>query len=153
MKKFFLILPVTKSKIVITVDDQDAYRLRGEPWLIRRAMGSLQVYRKALGVNLSLAREILGVSDEGLCVIHVNNDATDFRRVNLKIISKAELLERARDLKKSNTKYGYCVRGHALTPENIMDNGYNGSCKTCHMKARRRSYQKRKRTHEFMAEA
>lgn len=89
MKKFRL-----ETGHVITVDDCDAYLLRSTVWVgyTSSSGGGLGVFRKrgAHDTTNSLAH-YLG-SQSGLpCVIHINGDACDFRRANLKACTREEM--------------------------------------------------------------
>lgn len=89
-KRFYFRLPVTREKVIVTVDDDDAYRLRSEHWLVRNNKGLIELNRFNNGCLLMFGRVLLGVTADGVCVAHKNGDSSDYRKENLVKMTRAE---------------------------------------------------------------
>ncbi len=145
-KKFYLLLPVTKEKIVITVDDGDAYRLRSEAWRIKKnRKGIIEVYKQKHGVSIGFGRELLGIKQDGGSATHKIVDPTDFRRSNLVLMDRKTFIKQIA-LPALEAGRGWhsdrCKRGHLLTAENIIQNGKCGRiCGICRREGRRATLQ------------
>jgi hypothetical protein len=145
-KKFYLMLP-SRRKVIITVDDDDAWRMRSENWRIRLNGNVYEVYRSNGGVTMMFGRTIMGIVKDDVCVSHKNNDCTDFRKENLKVFERNnftyEVLHKLGDHAKGWPS-GKCKRGHLMTPDNIMTNGKNPRvCKTCVSERKKRIYREK----------
>lgn len=99
-KKFYFRLPVTKEKIDVIVDDDDAYRLRSELWKAKNNNGYIEIYKNNEGTLMTLGRELMGVhyAEDFTSVTHKNGNSLDFRKNNLLILSRSELGKRCAEI-------------------------------------------------------
>lgn len=106
----------------IRVDDQDAYILRSQVWVLKRKITGFQVLRRINGVDVSLEQYLIDAPSH-LTVQHKNGNTSDFCRENLRFGLAADS--------------EVCINGHALTPENTYADGTKRGayCKTCNQKA------------------
>ena len=96
MKKF-IVRPSRQNpggpKVTITVDDEDAHLLRTQPWAASIVSGCVVITQSqrchSAAWNMRLGQIIMR-SGEGEVVEHINHDALDFRRANLRIIDSSE---------------------------------------------------------------
>lgn len=143
MKRFSLCSPSTKEKVVITVDDCDAYLLRSEVWAYTPGKGCSGGITKSLCGNtrIGLGQQLLGIKDGRLQVAHhKNGDWTDFRRENLIVTTRAEHLDIIRQRRES----GKCLKGHDLTlPGGMYE---DGGCRVCHRHSAKMAKLKRSHT-------
>lgn len=150
MKKFFLFTP-QREKVVITVDDDDAWRLRNQLWKAKRNQSCIEIYLHRYQCIFALGREILGVADEGVCVIHKNGNSLDFQKGNLEPVSKIEHSSKLH-LRRRQLKFNMCGRGHALTADNIYICGGGVVCRTCNIASGKKRYKKRMAAAQFVNE-
>ena len=89
MKRIAFRVPKQMERAIIKVDDADAARFKVEYWRARNHNGTIEIYKMHDHTNQSLGRELLGIKEDGVCVIHRNDDLLDFRRANLMAVSRA----------------------------------------------------------------
>ena len=148
MKRIAFRVPKQQERAIIKVDDVDAARFKVEYWLARNHGGVIEIYKTHDRTSQSLGRELLGIKEDGVCVIHRNDDPLDFRRENLMAVSRATF-RKVRGLllgfDGGSRIQEYCKRGHELTDENRMSNGASGTiCRKCSAMRNKRSYEIRK---------
>ena len=148
MKRIAFRVPKQQERAIIKVDDADAARFKVEYWRARNHNGTIEIYKMHDHTNQSLGRELLGIKEDGVCVIHRNDDLLDFRRANLMAVSRATF-QKIRGLTLGygggSVKRRFCKRGHELTDENRMPNGAGGTiCRKCSAMRNKRSYEIRK---------
>ena len=68
------------TKNVVIVDDEDSWILRNYAWSVKN---DRQVVRKVGGVFLSLAKQVLGITDIKTRIYHKNSNPLDNRKENL----------------------------------------------------------------------
>lgn len=146
-KRFWLRVSTTKERITITVDDDDAWRLRNQQWLAKKGKTAFSIYRKNCGTTETLAREVLGlgIQKNGVCVIHKNSDFTDFRKANLLVTERRVELQLARIDSHIGFEAGQCKAGHDLSILGTYSNGKARLiCAQCHKDRARSDYRKKK---------
>ncbi len=146
MKRISFRIPKRQKRAIIKVDDADAARFKVEYWLARMNKDYLEIYKTHDRTNIGLGRELLGITEDGVCVIHRNDDHTDFRRSNLMAVSRATFQKIAGlILPRGKPKQVFCKRGHFLDDDNRMSNGAAGTiCRKCSLMRSKRSYEIRK---------
>lgn len=151
MKRFYLYTP-QHVKVVVTVDDEDAYRLRSERWKAYKAEDNkLHISRAHNGVQLQLGREILNVTDPNIAVVHCNQDSTDYRRKNLALVPRsAFIVSRSRTVLAHAMKE--CLNGHKMTPKNAYSYGGRVQCRICMAARAKKNYYRDKAKAEDVAE-
>jgi hypothetical protein len=152
MKRISFRVPKEIGLAIIKVDDADAHRFKVEYWLARRNKGYLEIYKMDGRVITMLGRELLGIKEDGVCVVHKNDDKTDYRRANLLAIPRKAhtALMSLQSPQTGNPghkgyKRKFCKRGHLMDDENRIKNGKCSTiCKKCHAMRTKRSYEIRR---------
>lgn len=109
-------VPVSGGKGFTIVDPGDATKVLEHTWCFNKvARGKRYVHRRlpvSEGAKLvKLHRWLLGVTDRGVCVDHINGDSLDNRRANLRICNQGENM---RNYRRAWGKNG--IRGVMKTP-------------------------------------
>ena len=147
MKRIAFRIPKRQERAIIKVDDVDAARFKTEYWRARMNQGHLEIYKMDYGVCSVLGRALLGIKEDQTCVLHKNDDETDYRRANLMPISRKAhtSLLNLLAVRRGHGIAEYCKRGHLLNEANRMTNGKSGTiCRTCNNMRSKRSYEIRK---------
>ena len=144
MKRIAFRIPKSQTQAIIKVDDADAAKFKVEYWVARNHDGYIEIYKTHDRVSQSLGRELLGITEDKVCVIHRNDDLLDFRRSNLMAISWAtfeKLQGMILGTGGGSEKQEYCKRGHVLSGDNVQPNGKGRTCRICHRMRGKRSYE------------
>jgi hypothetical protein len=100
MKKIFL----GKGHFAI-VDDEDFESLSQYRWTPSVQGRRIYVQRNERDKNIAMHRQIMGVTDGRVFVDHINHNALDNRRCNLRICTHAENMRNRRPWRKSTSLY------------------------------------------------
>ena len=142
MKKFRLKRPDTHKDVFVLVDDEDAFRLRSEPWkILARKNNKLALIRTINGEIIYFNRCILGITSRATSVLFKNNNELDFQRNNLVIKHRHEALYMASLMTPTSLSrvLGICINGHQMTEGNYyQDNTGGRKCKICQAVQRNR---------------
>ena len=83
------------KKVTITVDECDAHLLRSYPWMVSISSHGTSIFRPSTKFcrnadGQTLGSAIMNVAVEGMCVEHIDGDPLNFRRDNLRQVTRRE---------------------------------------------------------------
>jgi hypothetical protein len=105
--------PISNGRFFCKVDEKDVAILSQHKWFSQKMAGGrcYAARRNADRKQLLMHRQIMGVTDKGLCVDHINGDSLDNRRENLRVCTQGENM---RNYRHAWGKEG--IRGIRKTP-------------------------------------
>lgn len=95
---------------------------------------SKQGWQRTLRVHRLVLEAFVGPCPQGMeCLHHPDPDKANNSLGNLRWGTRAENMEHQQaDGSHYNTEKTHCLRGHELTPDNLVPHPYARQCKACH---------------------
>jgi hypothetical protein len=102
------------EKFVTFIDTEDLEKVNKDDyhWILQKSKNTYYVLRQENGRAIHLHREIMGVTEKGIEVDHINNIGLDNRKCNLRILNHAQNLQNQKP-RKTNKSGCLNVRWYA----------------------------------------